>query len=312
MARLRCSVEVPGVEAERLIATAPILIGRCRGVGFGADGCAVVDDHAHPEVRLVAGVAGQEGAAYELAGYVKGGVNAPLIAELQNPVPITMTVTTDRTDRLRAGFAGIDPGGAPGGVPGDGWVELDHPDAPQSVSFGVMVEMPPGTPEVFGPTIEVQGRARLSDLWQPAGPQIEFSASSTLLTAEGTALVRQTTQNSWHVEVEMGMHPSGYLVIANLAWPFLRHRAEQSLAGWIRDTMAETAARLQNEFGPADGPHEIAERVWATMTEPVRVVPEDVVRDVPDDVAPGDVVPENSGPDDVVPEDEAGTREDGS
>ena len=287
MARLRCSVEVPGIEAERLIAALPILVERCRGVGFADDGVAVVDGVPHQEVRLVGGVAGQEGAAYEIAGYVDGAENAPLTTELGSPDPIRMTVTTDRIDLLRAGFSGNDPDG----TPSDGWAELEQPDEPRSVSFGVAVGMPPGTPEIFGRSLQIQGRSRLSDLWQQPGPQVDFSAGSAKLTAVGSVRVERTTDQTWQVDVQIRLHPSGYLVIAAVAWPFLKRRAEESLAGWIRDTMADTAARLQKEFGPADGPQQVADRVWAAMTDPVTMPPGEVM---PGEAMPGDVTPGDS------------------
>lgn len=269
MARLRCSVEVPGVEAERLVAALPILIERCRGIGFTDEGVALVDGQPHPEVRLVGGVGGQEGACYEIAGDAEGVDNAPLVKELGDPGPIRMTVATDRTDLLRADFSGTDPDG----TPSDGWAEVEQPDDPRSISFGVAVGMPPGTPEVFGRTLHLRGRSRLSDLWQQAGPQLEFRATSAKLTTEGSVRIERRSAESWHVDVGIGLHPSGYLVIAAAAWPFLKRRAEQALAGWIRDTMTDTAARLQNEFGPADGPQQVADRVWAAMTEPVTSLP---------------------------------------
>lgn len=281
MARLRCSVEVPGIEAERLIGAIPILIDRCRAVGFADDGVAVVDGLPHPEVRLVDGVAGQEGAAYEIAGYDQDAANAPLPAELGNPGPIRMTVTADRTDRLRAGFTGTDLDG----TPSDGWAELEQPGDPRSVSFAVLVGMPPGTPEIFGHSIQLQGRSRLSNLWQQPGPQLDFSARSAKLTAEGTVRVERTARETWQVDAEIRLHPSGYLLLAAVAWPFLKRRVEEALAGWIRGTMADAAARLQSEFGPDDGPQQVADRVWAAMTEPVTALPGDVM---PGDV-PGDV-----------------------
>lgn len=265
MARLRCSVETPGIEAERLIDAVPILIQRCRTIGFDGDGAAIVDGRPHPEVRLVSGVAGQEGATYELVSYVEGTANAPLTSELANPCPVFITFTADRSDRLRAGFSASDPDG----TQSDGWFELEQPDKPRSMSFVARTGMPPGTPALFGSHLELQGLARLHDPWQSTDPQVRFTGSSATLTAEGWAAVQQTERNTWQVEVEILIRPTGYLALAAVAWPLVKRWVEAALARLIRDTMADTAARLQNDFGPADGPEEFADRIWAAMTEPV-------------------------------------------
>lgn len=275
MARLRCSVEVPGIEAERLIDAVPLLIARCRGIGFAEDGIAVIDGRRHPEVRLVSGSGGQEGAAYEIVSYVEGAANAPLTDQLANPCPVFITFSVDRSDRLRADFSASDPAGNRS----DGWFELDQPEQPRSLSFVARTAMPPGTPALFGPQLELQGSARLHDPWQSADPQIRFTGSSATLTAAGWAAVRKTAPDSWQVELDVLMRPTGYLALAAVAWPLVKRWAETALATLIREAMTDTAERLQNDFGVAGGPEEFADRVWTAMTEPVTAPPTEVTRD---------------------------------
>ncbi|GAB3929707.1 hypothetical protein GCM10011575_27620 [Microlunatus endophyticus] len=268
MARLRCSVRVPGIDVERLIDAVPILIARCRTVDFSDGGVATVDGRRHPELRLVGGVAGQVGATYELDPDAEGAADMPAAVEIRDGGPFRFTVTSDQSSLLRAEVFGTDPGRSTGTIRSSGWVQLDGPDAPQSASMAAEVGMPSGMPAIFGRSVRLEAGIRLHDFWF-SEPQARFSARSAAVKVGGTFRVEQSTVESWLIQVDLRVRPRGLLLVPGVLLPLFRSRLERALSTQPSKAMSEIAEELQDEFEPGDGPEQVADQIWADLTEPV-------------------------------------------
>jgi hypothetical protein len=260
---------VPGIDVERFIDAIPILIARCRTVDFSDGGVATVDGRRHPELRLVGGVAGQVGATYELDPDAEGAADMPAAVEIRDGGRFRITMTSDDSSRLRAEVARTDPGSSSGTVQSSGWVQLDEPDGPRSASLEAKVGMPSGMPAIFGRSIRLEAGIRLHDLWFVPEPQARFSARSAAVRVDGTFQVEQPTAESWAIEADLRVRPRGFLLVPGLLLPFFRSRLERALANQLSKTMSEIAQEVQDEFEPGDGPEQVADEIWADLTEPV-------------------------------------------